>query len=575
MQTFITTILILLLLTSSAFSQSQNDSTATADSTKDATARKIAQENKETIELLKQYINESYLDTVGYLYFYDNFQVQKDREVINRDSVKLSINNFDILINTNKDHIQLKEDTISLDIFTRNDTMIIKHKKDTLTTLRIHSIDNEEHKGHFFKPRAYERKINLKILNDNDSTDDYKLEYPIYDIRSNSTIPEQLDWLLLKVGGSTLKIRFREFKSKTRTYYRKSTHVEVNEDGILFVKIITHDYNTFSSGPINLKQENRLNKLEFYNKKEKETVKFYDVINWMPKSENVMYRPGKGNYDIEGFKSKLPLHKGVSLDHYLDVRIFTDALGLIGQADNGLVDTELSMPFPLFNDIIPSKKRRTYLKFLSRIEFNGRFSLLDSSSRYANIDTVSFINGTDTSSVFRVNNKLKVKQQSFLELSAQLNLIKWKVHNNTFEINGGFNYYLTDTRNTFTGDVGRISSSSLNLNFHYLLQAYTNYGLEVSGGYEWQYINDPKFFEARNDQRLVNIGIELFYNPKSNTQKRVFLRFMYSRAELTENPLYYYGTPNEVLANDAKNYQDQFVKFQIGYKTGIKIFSKK
>lgn len=83
--------------------------------------------------------------------------------------------------------------------------------------------------------------------------------------------------------------------------------------------------------------------------------------------------------------SSKPLTKAVGLNSLVNLRLFTDVLGLLGEESNGLAQTELDFIIPLHRRNVSNH----YAYWCSDVRMKSTFSRLDSKYKYTAVDTLT------------------------------------------------------------------------------------------------------------------------------------------------------------------------------------------
>ena len=242
----------------------------------------------------------------------------------------------------------------------------------------------------------------------------------------------------IKASVSEMKKLLGSYKDKTDSTYLgdfyilkpnevDSVYIKINDGMITKIKIYKDKKRTFyenNDAPIGLNDygKKRINCL--MDNSSKGTIKLEDYI-WFNAYSYFLYQNGDKEFWLNNNTSfedrKLYIKEGI--DNVINVKIFTDFAGLNGQP-NGILQTEISGRF-----LLHSTNVRNHWMFFAR-EFlpSLAYSKFDSKDKDAKLDS----NG-------RVN-RLELTQKAFVDLNLKLNLFKWIIQTNSFNVNIGWNF---------------------------------------------------------------------------------------------------------------------------------------
>lgn len=162
---------------------------------------------------------------------------------------------------------------------------------------------------------------------------------------------------------------------------------------------------------------------------------------------------------IDGEKANLEnsniyeLHQNSSLSNVLDLRTYTDFLGLFGESPNGIAQIEGHASF----FVIPSRLRGTPLSIFKKIKPYVSYARLDENDRQLIPQRVENT-GTSDEKDFEVQNGLDILQKSYLDLGVKLDVLSFKIKKEyPFEINtyGIVRYQIADL------DIDQIDDGSM------------------------------------------------------------------------------------------------------------------
>lgn len=277
-------------------------------------------------------------------------------------------------------------------------------------------------------------------------------------------------------------------------------------------------------------------------------VKLSDVLTYIP-------NPGD-NYVPEDLTLELPtkteentnqaavykVNQNTALQNIVELRTYTDFLGLFGDAPNGIVQLEGKADFY----INPFNYKAFYL--FKKITPYVNFSKLDVKTR-----NVALAESSPSS--FSFKSPLQILEKSYLQMGLNLNLFSFKFRKEfPFEIGfyGAAQYQITDVMKT---DSVALNYKSLGLGAGVSLEfkRYNNFGLIYLAQLSNYNING-----FNNINQVVNPGnfwvfkneAEVYYFPGETKKQSIFLRLK---------------TFNDI----SKGISDAFYQLQFGYRFSI------
>lgn len=136
------------------------------------------------------------------------------------------------------------------------------------------------------------------------------------------------------------------------------------------------------------------------------------------------------------------LHQNSSLKNVLDLRTYTDFLGLFGESPNGIAQIEGHASF----FVIPSRLKGTPISLFKKIKPYVSYARLDENDRRLIPQRVEDT-GTSVEEDFEVQNGLDLLQKSYLDLGLKLDVFSFKIKKEyPFEVNtyGVVRYQIAD-----------------------------------------------------------------------------------------------------------------------------------
>lgn len=242
------------------------------------------------------------------------------------------------------------------------------------------------------------------------------------------------------------------------------------------------------------------------------------------------------------------LYESVDLNSNIEFKIFSDLLGMFGQASNGLVQTELSSRFPFFN-IYFTRGSFGGTSFLSYMEPSFKYSRFD--DKFSSVP----ISASQTPYIISSVEQLRMNQQSFINLGLKVNYLKLNYRSLFIEFNFGFTYDFVNVLPPQTQEKQLSNMFGLYGEWRGGIFKSKNFGLTYSFQYLAQRINVTQLQVDTNQTAIyIKPNLMLYYNPKGNASNRIFLRFQ--------------------AMTDAESL-DSFSTLQLGYTSKLSISSLK
>lgn len=286
----------------------------------------------------------------------------------------------------------------------------------------------------------------------------------------------------------------------------------------------------------------------------KYSIKLSDVLTYIP-------NPGD-NYVPEDLTLELPtkteentnqavtykVRQNTALQNVVELRTYTDFLGLFGDAPNGIVQLEGKADFYIapfsFSLFSPSSYAFAFKKITPYVNF----SKLDAKTR-----NIALAETTPDNFSFKI--PLQILEKSYLQMGLNLNLFSFKLTKEfPFEIGfyGAAQYQITDVMKT---DSVALNYKSLGLGggISLELKRYNNFGFIYSAQFSRYNING-----FNNINQVLNPGnfwifkneAEVYYFPGEAKKQSIFLRLK---------------TFNDI----SKGVNDAFYQLQFGYRFSI------
>ena len=267
--------------------------------------------------------------------------------------------------------------------------------------------------------------------------------------------------------------------------------------------------------------------------------------NYAPDDQNLIFPvPNKDNQNSTNRREYL-LNQDTALQNTVELRTYTDFIGLFDSSANGIVQIEGKASF----FIKPFTVWDSYIYLLKKIEPFVHYTKIDDANRGLTL-TPSPITGTDI--IFRVKHSLEILQKSQLEMGFLLNLASFKWSKEyPFKTNIYFPVRFNATsisKSKENNETLKMVGLGLGLNFEF--KKFSNFGFNYSLEFtkynptnrSETIINPTKFWVFSNEA-------ELFYYPGESKNQSIFTRFRT-----------FYNKSDD---------KDSFFQFQFGYRFSI------
>jgi hypothetical protein len=267
--------------------------------------------------------------------------------------------------------------------------------------------------------------------------------------------------------------------------------------------------------------------------------------NYVPDDQNIVFPIHENKVQDKGTRGVYMLTQNTSLQNTVELRTYTDFLGLFNGSANGIVQMQGKAdfymdPFRFF------KKSSIYL--FKKITPYVNFSKIDDDNRGLKLE--QHIVSTDTT--YTIKTPLELFEKSYLELGVNLNLISFKfVKEMPFKVNLYFplRYNATSVFNDKSDNTNfKMVSYGGGLNFEF--KKFSNFGFNYSLEYtNSEAINKPVKILNPDQFWVFKNEAELFYYPGESKNQSIFTRF---------RTFYNY-----------EDSRDSFFQFQFGYRFTI------
>ena len=261
------------------------------------------------------------------------------------------------------------------------------------------------------------------------------------------------------------------------------------------------------------------------------------------------YLPEDISLIIEKDEERKELNINNDLKSYLDFRIYTDFLGLIDEASNGIVNFEASSKIY----ISPSPLRGLFkwdYHFFKDVKPYVSYSRFDNDNK----SIKSSVNTNDPNNRFEIDDKLDLLQNAFVKVGAEFNILQIKGEKEfPFSIHFPFRLELNMSETEIMDERISINSHVYGTGINASLRRFNNFGLNLGFSFDWisPRFSSEKIIEVKNFKTL-GFDSELFFYGNKEKSSAIFLR----------------------LSTRRLNGQDKnFSMIQVGYKKAFS-FSK-
>lgn len=248
--------------------------------------------------------------------------------------------------------------------------------------------------------------------------------------------------------------------------------------------------------------------------------------------------PEDSYYTLSKDKVTDTLKVGASINQLIEVRIYTDLLGLLGRKANGLIQTEISGNFISNSTSVPE----TDITFHTFVKPYFRLSKLD--SKFSSLDTAHIEKVPGKADAV---NRVYLNQIAYLQAGIKTNIVRFGIGvNQEIFVNAGLDINLVNADSLYQKDISFINYYP---EVEYRINRLSNFGLEFGSRMYWQYLTKTAPFSNKGSEQILHFYSTINYYPFSNTNSKIYLRF---------------SGFTSVKASDYS-----FTQFQFGVKTGL------
>lgn len=290
-------------------------------------------------------------------------------------------------------------------------------------------------------------------------------------------------------------------------------------------------------------------------------IKVTDVMGYTYNAGNhyiphdlVLELPAKdteGKITNEKGRATHQIKQETHLEKIVELRAYTDFLGLFGKSDNGLAQIEGKAKFYLFPfpfRFLGSKQTMGQIEYLPSLSPFVNYSRFDDNSRYVNVkeDTLQAI-------PFEIDKKLSMIEKRYLSMGMELEVLKWQHKNSPLRVSiyGVVNYNISEVR--LADEAKNIKSCGYGVGIHLSTQRFNNFGFNYKMEmtiHNYKSFNDFSSLVLPKTSQVLKNEAEIFYHSNGNPNQSIFVRLA------TYN---YSGKSNS----------EAFYQFQFGYKFAV------
>lgn len=341
-----------------------------------------------------------------------------------------------------------------------------------------------------------------------------------------------------------------------KVHLRKADKIYIfeNQRAVSLLRYTLHSEKVYLKNTSKQTYEDRTDDYQDYQVRLSDVLRYISQPgrNYIPDDQNFSFPMNiKDNKENSDSATIYELHQDTSLQNVLDLRTYTDFLGLFGDDPNGVTQIEGDASF----FIAPFSIGRSAPIFLfKKIKPYVSYARLDNENR--SLDTEM------SNDSIRLVNRLDNLQQSFLDLGVVVDVFSFKLNKESpFETNlfASLRYQLADIESPiFETDNYSTLGTGMGLNFEF--RRFENFKFNLSteftyynqDSYNSITIDDPNltFFDSR-EFWVQRTEAEVSYFPGNSRRNSIFLRVRVFNDLETEN--------------DANFFQLQFgYKFNLG-----------
>jgi hypothetical protein len=251
------------------------------------------------------------------------------------------------------------------------------------------------------------------------------------------------------------------------------------------------------------------------------------------------YVAADGFYQLTPTVNKLVLYRKVGVNTVLDIRLFTDALGLLGTSSNGIVQTDVRLKQSIHRE----NYRNKFAWSFQYVKATFNASKFTDNSRYVDSATLS---------------RTALIEKSFLNAEVATDLIHWNLSHKSInlgyvDVGGG----LHETSVTHSGDTTTVLTTEWFIEAGVNIKQSDNTGFNLYARWIDNFSPQTPWNNNSKGRVFIKAGAEVFWNPWNNEANRLFARMNY------------------LVATKQTDKPNDFFQLQIGYSLLLSSLVKK
>ena len=257
-------------------------------------------------------------------------------------------------------------------------------------------------------------------------------------------------------------------------------------------------------------------------------IRVKDVIDYTSNT-GLNYFPDNAMIDFEKNDTIKPLQIQRGLKSILDLRVYTDFLGLIENESNGIINFEASSTIRISPS--PISKLKGEFLFLKEITPYFNYSRFDNENRAIPTDT------TNNASNFKLKNKLSLIQNAFVKAGFELNVLQIKAQKEfPIAVSFPFFYEFNMTEVALGAEKLKVNTYQMGTGIRIGFKRTKNFGLNIGMSY-----SDVKNKQSANTLKqessfhLLGFNSEVYFFDPKDRNSAFFIRLKTRRVTYKEN----------------------------------------
>ncbi|WP_027470958.1 hypothetical protein [Saccharicrinis fermentans] len=241
-------------------------------------------------------------------------------------------------------------------------------------------------------------------------------------------------------------------------------------------------------------------------------INIMDNLQWIPEIGKRYFSGGTSKIILSQGNDKQGILYNSDLNSMIELNLYTDFMGLIDKADNGIIQTEAKTSIDIFN----FKAINLPIFFLKNIDVLFRYSKFDESIKNYSVENLS-----DPTSI----DKLKIDQQSYVSFGISLDLISLYLSTGKINLITGLDYSYTNILHG-EDEADPINMISYKFGFDGEVLKFENFGADLSLQLNYKQMRHNSFDEDVTDHYdgFLDFKTRLYYK-ENKTGNKYFIRF--------------------------------------------------